>query len=207
MKVVIELFCILLLCRVAESRVYFMVKAHLRLDCFRCHVWLAATLLTNTALDCWLDCQALRGPSVSLIIVSPVPNNCPEFSKHFYYLNSLLQSFWAVFSFFLSFFLFFFFCYSCLYSRASLVDKMVKSLPAMQETPGSIPGWGRSPGALSCFSLTCPSPASKCVLLKRATVFYSALYAWHSRCSIYGYQKEIGEERTLIFYFKEHFSW
>ena len=30
--------------------------------------------------------------------------------------------------------------------RASLVAQMVKHLPAMQETQGSIPGLGRSPG-------------------------------------------------------------
>ena len=29
---------------------------------------------------------------------------------------------------------------------ASLVSQTVKNLPAMQETPGSIPGLGRSPG-------------------------------------------------------------
>ena len=29
---------------------------------------------------------------------------------------------------------------------ASLVAQMVKNLPVMQENPGSIPGWGRSPG-------------------------------------------------------------
>ena len=31
-------------------------------------------------------------------------------------------------------------------SRASLVTQLAKNLPAMQETPGSIPGSGRSPG-------------------------------------------------------------
>ena len=30
--------------------------------------------------------------------------------------------------------------------RASLLAQLVKNLPAMQETPGSIPGSGRSPG-------------------------------------------------------------
>ena len=83
MELVIELFCILLLYRVSESRVNFMVKAHLHLDCLRCHMWLAAALLTSTVLDCSLDCQALRGPGVSLISVSPVPNNGLELSKHF----------------------------------------------------------------------------------------------------------------------------
>ena len=50
MELVIELFCILLQYRVSESHVYFMVKAHLHLDCLRCHVWLwlAATLLTSS---------------------------------------------------------------------------------------------------------------------------------------------------------------
>ena len=32
------------------------------------------------------------------------------------------------------------------YTRASLVVQRIKRLPAMQETPGSIPGSGRSPG-------------------------------------------------------------
>ena len=31
-------------------------------------------------------------------------------------------------------------------SRASLLAQMVKNLPAMQETQGLIPEWGRSPG-------------------------------------------------------------
>ena len=31
-------------------------------------------------------------------------------------------------------------------TRASLVAQLVKNLPEMQETPGSIPGWGSSPG-------------------------------------------------------------
>ena len=30
--------------------------------------------------------------------------------------------------------------------EASLVAQMIKNMPAMQETPGSIPGSGRSPG-------------------------------------------------------------
>ena len=30
--------------------------------------------------------------------------------------------------------------------RASLVSQTVKNLPAVQEIPGSIPGFGRSPG-------------------------------------------------------------
>ena len=31
-------------------------------------------------------------------------------------------------------------------NRASLVAQLVKNLPAVQETPNSIPGLGRSPG-------------------------------------------------------------
>ena len=30
--------------------------------------------------------------------------------------------------------------------RASLIAQLVKNLPAMQKTPGSIPLWGRCPG-------------------------------------------------------------
>ena len=47
------------------------------------------------------------------------------------------------------------------FTTASLVLKMVKNLPAMQET-GSIPGWGRSPGKghgnrlqYSCLDFSC----------------------------------------------------
>ena len=32
------------------------------------------------------------------------------------------------------------------FPKASLVAQLVKNLPALQETPGSIPGSGRSPG-------------------------------------------------------------
>ena len=38
-------------------------------------------------------------------------------------------------------------------NRASLVAQLVKNLPAMQETWGSIPGSGRSPGEGNGYSL------------------------------------------------------
>ena len=43
-----------------------------------------------------------------------------------------------------------------IYVLASLVAQMVKNMPAMRETWGSIPGFGRSPGGEHGNPLQCP---------------------------------------------------
>ena len=49
--------------------------------------------------------------------------------------------------------------------RASLLAQLVKNLPAMQETPGSIPGSGRSPGEGKGYPFQCSwaSPVAQLV--------------------------------------------